>query len=116
MYYLVSDVDINYYSTPPWTLSHLSSPILLWDCKDVEEVIDFFSELKIGAIDKQFHYADKSGNAVVVSVNATGRWTFTNLTSNYLISTNFNLANYENGEYPCSRYTTATQMLSEITI
>lgn len=109
-----SDVDLNYYSTPPWSLSHLVAHTL-WDCKDVEEVIGFFSELKIGVIDRQFHYADKYGNAVVVSVNATGRWTFTNITSNYLVSTNFNLANYENGEYPCSRYTTATQMLSEIT-
>ncbi len=110
-----SNVDFNYYSTLPWTLSHLVAHTL-WDCKDVDEVIAFFSELKLDAIDKQFHYADKNGNAVVVSVNATGRWTFTNMTTNYLVSTNYNLANYENGEYPCSRYTSVTQMLNEITI
>jgi hypothetical protein len=34
--------------------------------------------------------------------------------SNFLISTNFNLADPSNGLYPCYRYSTATTMLEEI--
>lgn len=32
-----------------------------------------------------------------------------------ILENNFNLDNPESGHYPCSRYATATQMLSEIT-
>jgi len=106
-------LDLNQGSTPPWHITHIMVHSL-WDCKDVEEIIAWYSDLQTGTMNEQLHYADKYGNSVVVSVNATGHWTFTNRTSNYLVSTNFNLANHENGVYPCSRYTNATQMLSEI--
>ncbi|MHA1240824.1 MAG: carcinine hydrolase/isopenicillin-N N-acyltransferase family protein [Promethearchaeota archaeon] len=89
---------------------------VLWECRNVEEVIDWYQNHRWYSLGAQIHYADKSGDAVVVSVNTTtGKWAFTRKNSAYLVSTNFNLDNSENGQYPCSRYTAATQMLSEIT-
>jgi hypothetical protein len=89
----------------------------LWDCKNVTEVIEWYKTHKWNAeIGGQIHYADASGDAVVVSVNpSTNKWTFTRKTGNFLISTNFNLneTSPSNG-YPCSRYLTAQEMLSEI--
>jgi len=89
---------------------------VLWECRNVEEVIDWYQNHRWFSLGGQIHYTDKSGDAVVVSANTTtGKWAFTRKNSTYLVSTNFNLDNPENGYYPCSRYTTATQMLSEIT-
>ncbi len=89
---------------------------VLWDCKNVEEVISWFQNIKWeGTLGGQFHYADSTGDAVVVSVNATGQWVFTRINSTFLVSTNFNLDDVEHGYYPCLRYDTATQMLGEIT-
>lgn len=64
----------------------------------------------------QIHYADASGDAVVVSVNpSTHKWAFTRKTCNFLISTNFNLNDIRNAYvYPCQRYNTTTDMLGEI--
>jgi choloylglycine hydrolase len=89
----------------------------LWDCKDVEEVIDWFKNHKWDTyVGGQIHYGDASGDAVVISVNPlTSKWAFTRKDSNYLVSTNFNLNATSNGNYPCGRYNTATQMLDEIT-
>ncbi|MGY5853255.1 MAG: carcinine hydrolase/isopenicillin-N N-acyltransferase family protein [Candidatus Thorarchaeota archaeon] len=89
----------------------------LWDCKDVEQVIAWFKNHKWDfPIGGQIHYADASGDAVVISVNpSTEKWAFTRKNSSYLVSTNFNLNDTSNGDYPCERYNTATQMLSEIT-
>jgi hypothetical protein len=89
---------------------------VLWECRNVEEVIDWYQNHRWFSLGAQIHYADKSGDAVVVGVNTTtGKWAFTRKNSTYLVSTNFNLDNPESGHYPCSRYATATQMLSEIT-
>jgi len=89
---------------------------VLWECHNVEDVIDWYQNHRWFSLGCQIHYADKSGDAVVVSANTTtGKWAFTRKSSTYLVSTNFNLDNPENGHYPCTRYTTATQMLSEIT-
>ena len=89
---------------------------VLWECRNVEEVIDWYQNHRWFSLGAQIHYADKSGDAVVVGVNTTtGKWAFTRKNSTYFVSTNFNLDNPESGHYPCSRYATATQMLSEIT-
>ena len=86
------------------------------DCRDVEDVIAWFQNIKWeGLLGGQFHYADASGDAVVVGLNSIGQWIFTRIDSNFLVSTNFNVANTSQGYYPCSRYNTATQMLGEIT-
>jgi hypothetical protein len=64
----------------------------------------------------QEHWADATGDAVVVSVGTDEDWAFTGMdNSTFLVSTNWNLANPDNGWYPCGRYETATLMLSTIT-
>ncbi len=87
---------------------------VLWDCKNVTEVIAWYQTHRWFTMGGQIHYADSTGEAVVVSANATGHWAFARKNSTYLVSTNFNLADFD-GHYPCNRYTTATQMLGEIT-
>ncbi len=97
----------------PYT-SHALAQVL-WDCKDVEDVIAWFQNHKWeGQLGGQFHYADATGDAVVVGVNSTGQWVFTRKDSSCLVSTNFNLNDTSHGLYPCSRYNTATQMLDDI--
>jgi hypothetical protein len=90
---------------------------ILWEYSTVDEVIEWFSTHYFGTnMECQIHYADATGDAVVVSVDAGGNFAFTTINdSTHLISTNFNLANYDNGWYPCSRYSTAYIMLGEIT-
>jgi hypothetical protein len=88
---------------------------ILLECKNVSEVITWFNSHYLGSTwSCQVHFADANGDAIVVSV-ADRKFTFTNKSnSHYLVSTNFNLANYNNGYYPCSRYNTATAMLGQI--
>ncbi|MFX1410072.1 MAG: hypothetical protein ACFFA6_06950 [Promethearchaeota archaeon] len=89
----------------------------LFECANVSEVIHWYQTHYLGTVwAGQLHYADASGDAVVVSVGLDGEFAFTRKnSSHYLVSTNFNLANYANGYYPCSRYDTATSMLASIT-
>lgn len=89
----------------------------LFECASVSEVIDWYLTHNLGTVMScQLHYADASGDAVVVSVGTDGEFNFTRkLSSHYLVSTNFNLANPSNGYYPCNRYSTATTMLENIT-
>jgi len=89
----------------------------LFECANVSEVIDWYLTHNLGTVlNGQFHYADASGDAVVISVGTEGELNFTRkLKSHYLVSTNFNLANHNNGYYPCWRYITATTMLENIT-
>ncbi|MHA1612870.1 MAG: hypothetical protein ACTSYU_12510 [Promethearchaeota archaeon] len=89
---------------------------VLWECRNVEEVIDWHQSHRWFSLGCQIHYADKSGDAVIVGANTTtGDWVFTRINSTFLVSTNFNLDDPENGHYPCTRYNTATQMLGSIT-
>ena len=65
---------------------------VLWECKDVEDVIDWYNHHRWFSLGGQIHYADKTGAAVVVGVNTTtGQWAFTKKNSTFLVSTNFNL-------------------------
>ncbi|MHA1200207.1 MAG: hypothetical protein ACTSQF_12850 [Candidatus Heimdallarchaeaceae archaeon] len=99
----------------PYTPNALAQ--VLWDCKTVEEVIVWYQNIKwSGNMGGQIHYADSTGDAVVVGVNSTGQWFFTRIDTSYLVSTNFNLNDTTHGSYPCSRFNTATQMLGEITL
>ncbi len=90
---------------------------ILWECQTVDDVINWFQTHRWGSLGCQIHYADQSGDAVVVGVNtSTGEWVFTRKNTSVFVSTNFNLDDPAgNGHYPCSRYTTATQMLNKIT-
>ena len=100
-----------------WTHNVCYFGTSLWDCKTVEEVIEWYKAHKWDmTIGGQLHYADASGDAVVISVNpSTNEWAFTRKTGNFLISTNFNL-NYTGNayDYPCYRYKAVTKMLGEI--
>jgi len=89
---------------------------ILIECRNVSEVINWFQTHYLGFIwNSQIHIADAAGDAVVVSV-ADREFFFTNKSStHYLVSTNFNLADHNNGYYPCVRYNTATTMLGQIT-
>ena len=94
----------------------LAAQILI-ECQNVSDVIDWFLSHYLGdSWGCQVHAADASGDAVVVSVGPEGEFNFSRkVSSHYLVSTNFNLANYANGYYPCIRYTTACNMLVDIT-
>ena len=100
----------------PFPYSNYELSQVQWECRNVEEVINWYQNHRFYSLGGQIHYADKSGDAVVVSANTTTRqWVFTRKNSTFLVSTNFNLDDTENGYYPCSRYTAASQMLGEIT-
>jgi hypothetical protein len=87
------------------------------ECSTVNDVIEWFNSHNLGTQwSNQLHFSDASGDAAVVSVGDDGEFTFTRKgSSKYLVSTNFNLANSDIGQYPCQRYDTATNMLEAIT-
>ena len=65
----------------------------------------------------QMHFADASGDAVIISAGTDGELVFTRKPSGdgFLVSTNFNVANPNNSRgYPCWRYDTAQRELSEL--
>lgn len=109
-------VDLNPHPELEPKYTSLAAQILM-ECQNVSEVIDWFLSHYLGdSWGCQVHIADASGDAVVVSVGLEGEFNFTRkVNSNYLVSTNFNLVNYDNGYYPCDRYTTACNMLEDIT-
>jgi hypothetical protein len=83
----------------------------------VEEVIDRVKSYSWeSAWRAQLHVADRTGDAVVISAGPDGEIAFTRKQKGdgYLVSTNFNRANLQNGRYPCWRYDTAVSMLEEI--
>lgn len=92
----------------------------LRECSTVDEVIDFFNTHNFhmfgDCLTRQMIFADKSGDAVVISAGTDGELRFTRKTGSSLVSANFNLNNSENrfGDYPCERYDTCTELLSEI--
>jgi uncharacterized membrane protein YuzA (DUF378 family) len=90
---------------------------LLKKCSTVEEVIE---QIKSFSWEKswsfQFHVADRTGDAAVISVGPEGEIAVTRKEKGdaFLISTNFNRAIPDNGTYPCWRYDTAFKMLEKI--
>jgi penicillin V acylase-like amidase (Ntn superfamily) len=90
---------------------------LMENCSKVTEVIDLASKFNWGiSMAYQVHFADATGDAVVISAGTDGDLNFTRKIegNGYLVSTNFNLANPDNGWLPCWRYNTATEMLDNI--
>ena len=82
------------------------------DCSSVDCVIEVAQSLDWGtSMSEQMHFADATGDAVVLSAGKDGELAVTRKDRQYLVSTNFNKANPENGEYPCWRYDTAVEML-----
>ena len=86
-------------------------------CSTVAEVIDRVkSHSWESAWRAQLHVADRTGDAVIISAGPGGEIAFTRKQNGdgYLVSTNFNRANPQNGRYPCRRYDTAVAMLEKI--
>lgn len=112
----LSDVIVNE-SKPSWPDS-CYTVYTLEHCQTVDEVIDLYKSYKFPDITPsalQLHYADASGDAVVISTDVNGSLAFTRKGNNtFLVSSNFNLVNPEAGGYPCSRYNTAVSMLELI--
>ena len=99
--------------------SYTSYPIkILRECATVEEVIAWVQEHQWHqAMHDQLHFADATGDAVVISAGPDGEVAFTRKPDgdSFLVSTNFNLANPVNGwSYPCWRYDRAEALLKEI--
>lgn len=98
---------------------YTSYPIhILHECATVEEVIEWVNTHQWRSyMHDQMQFADASGDAVIISAGADAEVVFTRKPSGngYLVSTNFNVANPANGYgYPCWRYDTATERLSEL--
>ncbi|MBU7001597.1 MAG: hypothetical protein HXS51_12580 [Theionarchaea archaeon] len=87
------------------------------ECSDVAGVLELAQTFDFGEeIEGQYHIADATGDAVVISAGRDGELAFTRKDrgDGYLVSTNFNLAVPERGTYPCWRHETATTMLGEV--
>ena len=112
-------VSFNGQNGNPWRLWFNSFDIL-WHCSTVRDVENWFltHETTFPIWDGgQFHVADATGDAMVMSIDEHGSYAFSWKGMNdFLVSTNFNLVNKENrwGKLPCIRFETATKMLGEI--
>ena len=96
---------------------------LMREVSTVEEVLSKIFTYNWGdSIEYQIHIADKSGDAAVIHPGTNGELTYTRKSKGdgYLISTNFNLAKLDKGNwsssYSSDRYETANKMLSNIGI
>lgn len=89
---------------------------ILRECASVEEVIQWHQTHNMGGYwGNQVHWADATGGAVVIGPGEDGWLVFSRKVSRYLISTNFNLADYNLSDptniYPCTRYSTVQMYL-----
>jgi hypothetical protein len=91
---------------------------ILHECATVVEVIEWVEVHQWHPyMHDQMQFADASGDAVIISAGEDGEVVFTRKPQGdgFLVSTNFNVANPSNGYgYPCWRYDTATERLSEL--
>lgn len=87
------------------------------ECSNVADVIELIQDFNFGdSLDGQLHFADSTGDAVVISAGRDGELALTRneKRDGFLVSTNFNFTYPDSGNYPCWRYDTATEMLEEI--
>lgn len=90
---------------------------LMKEVSTVEEVLSVIFTYNWGdSISYQIHFADKLGDAAVIHAGTDGELTYTRKPKgiDYLISSNFNLAKLDKGNWTCSRYSMADKMLSKI--
>lgn len=89
---------------------------LLWDCATIDDVIAWFLTHRIGnTMSYQLHFADATGDAVVVSAGPDAELAFTRIgTASCLVSTNINVADPLRDVYDCWRYSTAMNMLTTL--
>lgn len=90
--------------------------MMMEDCATVEEAIEMAESYDWGSsMAYQLHLADATGEAVVIGPGADGEIAFTRIgEENYLVSTNFNLAEPGKSTESCWRYETASTMLKEL--
>jgi hypothetical protein len=111
-------VDTNPHPERKWvSTSYTYYPIqILHECATVEQVIEWANTHRWHSyMHDQMHFADASGDAVIISAGADGELAFTRKPpgDSYLISTNVNAANPSNG-YPNNNYTIASKELSQL--
>ena len=91
---------------------------IMHECSTVEEVISWANtHQRFPYMHDQLHFADKNGDAVVISAGKDGEMAFTRKVpgDGFLVSTNFNVANPSNGfDYPCWRYDKANELLKQL--
>lgn len=91
---------------------------ILHECSTVTEVIEWANNhQRFPYMHDQMHFADKTGDAVIISAGEDGEMVFTRKPpgEGFLVSTNFNVANPLNGyDYPCWRFDKATEMLGQL--
>jgi penicillin V acylase-like amidase (Ntn superfamily) len=95
-----------------WIVLHI-----IEECDNISQVIQIAQLYNWGtSMTYQVHFADASGDAVVISPGSDGEINFTrkNVGEGFLVSTNFNLGYPLNGWTPCWRYPIATEMLDDI--
>jgi len=91
---------------------------ILHECATVEEVIGWVNTHQWPSyMHDQMHFADASGDAVIISAGVDGEIVFTRKPpgDGFLVSTNFNVA-YPSATSndPCWRYETATKQLKQL--
>lgn len=98
--------------------SYSAYPVqILHECATVKEVIAWVNAHQWHSyMHDQMHFADASGDAVIISAGTDGEVVYTRKPQGdgYLVSTNFNVANPNNGSYPCWRYATAKDLLGKL--
>ena len=91
---------------------------IMHECSTVSEVIEWVGlHQRPNYMHDQLHFADATGDAVIISAGADGEMVFTRISPDdgFLVSTNFNVANPSNGYgYPCWRYDRAGEMLGKL--
>jgi hypothetical protein len=103
----------------PVTGGYTDYPIhILRECATVEEVIAWVQTHRWHSFMRdQMHFADASGDAVILSAGRDGEVSFTRKPAGdgFLVSTNFNVADPANGfSYPCWRYDLARERLGRL--
>ncbi len=91
---------------------------IMHECATVEQVIEWVGKhQRFPYMHDQMHFADSTGDAVIISAGKDGEVVFTRKEpgDGYLVSTNFNVANPANGfNYPCWRYDEANMLLGKL--
>jgi len=91
---------------------------ILRECSTVKEVIHWVNTHQWhDYMHDQMHFADATGDAVIISAGSDGEVVFTRKPEgdSYLVSTNFNVADPSNGfGYPCWRFDKASELLEQL--
>jgi hypothetical protein len=91
---------------------------IMHECSKVEEVIRWANlHQHYPYMHDQLHFADATGDAVIISAGKDGEMVFTRKPKGdgFLVSTNFNVANPSNNfNYPCWRYEKASELLRQL--